>query len=341
MAMVDLSSLGVGTSAVWTRAAALRLLSSSHLDRTLRTEWQSPYPGVLADAGFDLDAVQWAFAGVLASGGEGQPHGTGAPDESGCLRIALRAAACGRDAARVWGSPLIDDDDPATGAHDRFEHDVLTWHLTRDLTAPLVGEAARPHVLHRRELRLFSGDLVQHTSGLWLTSPLATALHCCSLLTFEAAVCVMDDGLHRELFTESELQRALDLRRGRPGHARQREVAAAADGRAEAASETLLRLLLKPHWPELEPQVTVYDERGHPLRRYDLGDRALKLGAEADGKRGHAGERMVAKDQRKDRRAGSYGWSTERASWFELRREQRQLRARILGTRDRLRTRAA
>ena len=239
------------------------------------------------------------------------------------------------------GFPLIDDDDPATGGLDRFEHDVLTWHLTRDVTAPVVGEDPRPHALRRHGFQPLAGDLVQHASGLWLTAPLSTALHCCSLLSFEAAVCVMDDGLHRELFTAADLDRALDLRAGLPGLVRQRAVAAAADGRAEAASETLLRLILAPHWPELEPQVTVYDERTYPVRRYDLGDRTIRLGVESDGKRGHAGDRMVAKDERKDRRAGRYGWRTERASWFEIRREQEQLRSRVLGARDRLRSRAA
>ena len=339
--MPDLSSLGVGTSAVWTRAAALQLLRSGAIDAKLRSEWQSPYPGVMADAGFALDAVQWATAGVLASGGAGQPESLGRPDSSGVFTVRVRAAACGRDAARVWGSPLVDDDDPATGALDRFEHDVLSWHLTRDIRAPLVGDDPRPHVLHRHGLHLLEGELVQHPSGLWLTTPLRTALDLCLLLTFEAAVCVMDDGLHRRLFSEADLTTALERRSGLPGVQRQRAVAAAADGRAEAASETLLRLILKPDWPELEPQVTVYDERGYPLRRYDLGDRALRVGVESDGKRGHAGDRMVAKDNRKDRRAGTFGWRTERASWYEIRREQEQLRARILGVRDRLRSRAA
>ena len=81
--MVDLSSLGVGTAAVWTRGAAMQRVSSSTVDRKLRTEWQSPYPGVLADAGFVLDPVQWATAGVLASGGEGSPAWSEPPTATG------------------------------------------------------------------------------------------------------------------------------------------------------------------------------------------------------------------------------------------------------------------
>jgi hypothetical protein len=38
-----------------------------------------------------------------------------------------------------------------------------------------------------------------------------------------------------------------------------------------------------------------------------------------DGKRGHAGTRMVAKDRRRDRRTEPYGWRVERVTWHESR----------------------
>lgn len=340
--MVDLSSLGEGTSAVWTRRAAEQLGSARSVDRRLATEWQSPYPSVLADAGYVLDAVQWATAGVLASGGEVRPVAIAAPDARGRVAVQLRAMPCGRDAARVWGFPLVDDDDPATGGLERFEHDVHVWTDLDDLVAPLVPGDPRPHVLHRHTLTFYAGELVQHPSGLWLPTPLRTALDCAVLLPFEAAVCVMDDGLHRALFTPGEVSAALALRVGHPGVERQRAVAHAADGRAEAASETLLRLLLKPDWPELEPQVTLYDARGYPLRRYDLGDRSLRLGLESDGKKAHAGEQMAAKDHGRDRTAWSrYRWWTERATWWQIRCRPDETRARILAVRDRMRARPA
>ena len=337
---MDLSSLGAGSSAVWTRAAAARLLTATAIDRKLRTEWQSPYPGVYADAGYDLDPVQWAYAGVLASGGADRPQAQGRPDASGLISVQLPAAPCGRDAARVWGLPLIDDDDPATGGSERYLHDVHSWASGDELVAPRVGQEPS-HVLRRHRLTLLEGDLVQHDSGLWLTSPLHTALHCCVLLPFESAVCVMDAALHRDLFTTDELAAALELRAGHPAIASMRAVAGAADGRAEAPTETLLRLILKPGWPELEPQVRVYDERTYPIRRYDLGDREIKLGVEGDGKRNHAGAVMAAKDHGLDRRVGRYGWTTERATWFQVRREQASVRERIHRTRDRLRARRA
>lgn len=50
---------------------------------------------------------------------------------------------------------------------------------------------------------------------------------------------------------------------------------------------------------------------------------------EADGKRAHGGL-MVAKDRRRDRRTGSFGWTTERATWFELRRQQEAFVRRVV-----------
>lgn len=339
---MDLSSLGEGAAAVWTRRAAEHRISARSVDRKLVTEWQSPYPGVLADAGYVLDAEQWAFAGVLASTGDARPVPRGRVDESGLLPVRLPAVPCGRDAARVWGFPLIDDDDPATGGLERFEHDVHVWTDRDDLVAPVVQGDPRAHVLHRHTLTFYEDELLQHPSGLWLPTPLRTALDCAVLLPFEAAVCVMDDGLHRTLFTPDEVSAALALRVGHPGVEQQRAVAGAADGRAEAASETLLRLLLKPAWPQLEPQVTLCDEHGYPQRRFDLGDREVRLGVEADGKVAHAGERMAARDQSKDRAAWSeHGWWTERATWWQIRRQPEQTRRRVLAARDRLRARSA
>lgn len=339
---MDLSSLGAATSAVWTRRLAARAgLSTSAIDRKLRTEWQSPYPGVLADAGYDLDPVQWATAGVLASGGEGCALPLGPATRTGELSVSLPAIPCGRDAARLWGFPLIDDDDPATGGLDKFEHDVHVWGRGDDLTAPVVKGQPRAHVLHRHSLTFYEGEIVQHDSGLWVPSPLRTALDCCVLLPFEAAVCVMDNGLQRTQFTEADLAAALALRAGHAGVALQQAVVAAADGRSEAPTETLLRLLLKPDWPDLEPQVTLYDERGVPLRRYDLGDRAIRFGGEADGKIAHAGSLMAARDHAKDRLGRAFGWSTERATWFDVRRQQEATRTRFLAARDRLRKKAA
>ncbi len=356
------AELGAASLGLWTRAQALAVISRGRVDRLVAQVWQSPYSGVYADGGYELTAEQWALAGVLASGGADQPVAFGTPREDGTQPRRLRAAACGRDAARVWDFPLIDDDDPATGAEERFLHDVHVWGrgLSR-LPGPATATKAEPehaaepesdaqtdseaaespsagaelepdahavpdqppaHELRRHRLTLRRGDMVRRDSGLYVTSELRTALDCVQLLTHEAAVCLLDDGLHRELFSEQELLEAAAQRSGQAGSRRLAAAVAAADGRAESPAETLARLLLLPALPSLVPQVKVRDRTGRVVARIDLGDKSVKLAVELDGKKGHAGDRMVAKDQRRDRTTEGLGWATERGVWYDVRRRQ-------------------
>lgn len=98
----------------------------------------------------------------------------------------------------------------------------------------------------------------------------------------------------------------------------------------------MTRLLLLPVLPDLEPQVEVFDHAMRPVARFDLADRRVRLAIEADGKRGHAGRDMVAKDRRRDRRSERMGWWTERVTWWDLRREPAETRLRIADRHQRL-----
>jgi hypothetical protein len=98
---------------------------------------------------------------------------------------------------------------------------------------------------------------------------------------------------------------------------------------------------LLPVLPGLVPQVELYDRFGRLVARFDLGDEEVKLAVDMDGKRGHAGTAMVAKDRRRDRRTEPYGWWTERGTWFEVRRQAREFQARVVGRASMLRRRAA
>jgi hypothetical protein len=333
--MGDLSRLGEQTAGVWTREEVLRSTSPGRYDALVRSgDWQLPWPGVCADAGYDLDAVQRAFAGVLASGGQPEPvvvpAAPAAPDgpDGPVAPAGPRqpvAYACGRTAARVWRFPLVDDDDPATGARDHLHDDVGVWRNVGTLHHD-------GRTLHRRQLRLRPGDLVQHESGLWLTSPLRTLADCAGLLSVEALVCCLDDALHRGLVQAADLGALVECRKGSRSITALRTAVAAADGRAEAPSETLLRLVLLPHFPGLEPQVPLFDDVGRLIARYDLGDRKARVAVEADGRAGHEG--MVAKDRRRDRVSRRQDWLTERATWFDIRRRQRELVERVQETYD-------
>ncbi len=304
--VTDTRSLGLRSCGVWTRSQALAVLGRGQVDALVRSRtWQVAWRGVYADGGHDLDAEQRAWAAVLAVGG---------PD--------LRAAASGRTAARVWGLPLVDDDDPATAGLERLLDDVaVARRLPRQRWA---GRELQPV-----RTALTSAELVRLPSGLWLTSPLRTLVDCAGLLQPDALVCALDAALHRGLVTPHDLQAARSARAGRAGARALEAGARAADGRAESPPETLARLLLRPALPGLEPQVELFDEAGRLLARFDLGDPEVRLAVECDGKLAHAGAAMVAKDRRRDRRTEPYGWRTERVTWFELRREQAAVLRRV------------
>lgn len=326
--MTDLSTLGATALGVWTRRQALLLLRPGQVDGLVRTgTWQVLWRGVYADGGYEVTAEQRGLAAVLATGAEAAvPPGPG--------RTRLRAAACGRLAARVWQLPLIDDDDPATGACEHLIDDVaVDRHI-----APQTYDKRR---LIPRQPRLGRSDLVRLSSGLWLTTPLRTLVDCAALLQPEALVCAMDAALHREQVSTVALELAAHARGGARGAPTLRNAVERADGRAESPAETLARLLLLPVLPGFEPQVRLLDAAARVVARFDLADRAVRLAVESDGVRGHAGAQMVAKDRRRDRRSEALGWTTERVRWFELRREQETFVRRIRARHAELRRAAA
>ena len=96
---------------------------------------------------------------------------------------------------------------------------------------------------------------------------------------------------------------------------------------AESPHETLTRLLLLPVLPGLRSQVEVFDRGARLVARLDLGDEALRLGVESDGAAFHTGR--AAQDRRRDSRTG---WTIERCTWFETRREGPTLVRRVLST---------
>lgn len=304
--MTDIARLGTRSYGVWTRAEALAVLAPGQVDALVRARtWQVPWRGVYADAGYDLDAEQRAWAAVLAVGG-----------------LRLPAAACGRTAARVWDLPLVDDLDPATQGEEQLLDEVaVVRRLPRQRWA---GRELRPV-----RTPLTSAEVVRSPSGVWVTSPLRTLVDCAGLLSPDALVCSMDAALHRRLVTPQDLRAAVRARAGRAHVLALDAAVRRSDGRAESPPETLARLLLQPVLPRLEPQVELLDETARLVARFDLGDREVRLAVECDGKRAHAGEAMVAKDRRRDRRTEAYGWRTERVTWFELRREQAAVLRRI------------
>lgn len=317
--MSSWGDLGSTTHGVWTRKQALAVTRRGHVDALLRRgEWQAPWPGVYAHGGVELDLEQRGLAAVLASGGVHPGPGEPRP----------RAVACGRLAARLHGFPLVDDDDPATGRCEKLLDDVAVPWDGVPLTA--MTSDGRTRVLTRYRRRYEQQDVLRRDSGLYVTSYLRTLVDCALLLRPEALVCVLDDALHRELVTPAGLDELVQQRAWDPGVAALRAGVRLADGRSESPHETLVRLVLLPHLPGLTPQHRLRSASGRILARFDLGDPRLRLAVEADGKAGHSGVRMAARDQRRDRTSDRLGWRTERCVWFETRCRQDVLVGRML-----------
>jgi very-short-patch-repair endonuclease len=302
------ADLGSSSGGVWTRGQARACgLTDDVIDARLRLGyWQLLRPGVYCDGGITPTPVVRAWAAVLASGGPG------------------RAWADGRTTLRLFALPLIDDDDPATGAADA-EHDDVAVHRSR---APRQLETLHRH----RRRRPFEVGVLHGCPSVSLEEALLSAA---GVLTLEALICTLDAALHRGVLTTARLDGLIAT--GRRHVAALRRAADLADGRAESPAETLLRLLLRPHLPGLVPQVRVHDRSGRLVARLDLGDELLRLGVEADGRAGHEGSAMVAKDRKRDFRTEQLGWRTERGTWFEVRRRQQRLLARVLAAADRQR----
>lgn len=308
------ADLGSTTRGVWTRKAALEVLSRGRIQTRLDDgSWQVVWPGVYADGGVELDHEQRGIAAVLASGGDVE------------RRKVLKAVACGRTAARVHRFPLIDDHDPSTGATEHRLDDVAIRYSAPALTAATRDGSVRTLTRHHRAYR--GAEIVRRPSGLYVSSPLRTLVDCAGLLSHEALVCAIDDALHRHVVSGEDLAATIAERAWCADVVALRRAAADADIRAESPAESLARLLLLPVVPGLVPQVQLTDHRGQVLARFDLGDKEIRLAVEADGKAAHAG--MAAKDQKRDRTSDGYGWRTERCVWFELRCQQDELRQRM------------
>ena len=298
------AELGQDTGGVWTpaQARAAGLTRAQVRGRVERGEWRVVRRAVLVHGGVALDPGARAWAAVLAAGGRG------------------RARAAGRTAARVYGLPLVDDTDPLLPPALR--------QISHDDVAVVRGLHGRT-TLHPVRLELDAADRVL-AGGVPCLSPLRTVVDLARLLTLEALVCALDAALREELVTRGELERELVRRVGHPYVDRLRRAVVLADGRAESPLETLVRLLLLPVLPALVPQVRVLDGAARIVARLDLGAERLRFGVEADSAAYHGGGAAWASDRRRETRLAELGWSLERVTWSEVRRDGAAPRARVL-----------
>ncbi|HET6741317.1 MAG TPA: DUF559 domain-containing protein, partial [Kribbella sp.] len=148
------------------------------------------------------------------------------------------------------------------------------------------------------------------------TTRLQTVLDCARTLPFAAGLTIADSALRGRVLDRSQLRVAAAHLSG-PGCRRARQVAAAADGRAESALESALRaILIEAGIIGFEPQVVVRD--GGFYARLDLADAALMIALEADSFAHHGTRAALARDCRRHVNLTIRGWRLLRFSWEDV-----------------------
>ncbi|MFF5069694.1 endonuclease domain-containing protein [Micromonospora olivasterospora] len=132
------------------------------------------------------------------------------------------------------------------------------------------------------------------------------------------AVAVLDSALNRGLLTDEDVAALPALIRGRRGAVAARTYLAEVDGRAQSPLETRARLrCVDGGVPPDELQLEVRDEEGRLLGIGDLGWRAARLIAEADGSDPHAAPDALFADRRRQNRLVNAGWRILRFTWAD------------------------
>jgi hypothetical protein len=154
--------------------------------------------------------------------------------------------------------------------------------------------------------------------GVTATSPLRTVSDLILREDRYAAVSLLDSALNRGLVGVEELRRIPSMIRGRRGAVSARLCLAEADGRAQSPLETRTRLrCVDGGVPPDELQLEVRDADGYLLGIGDLGWRAARLIAEADGRGPHGGPQAVHADRRRQNRLINAGWRVLRFTWSD------------------------
>lgn len=173
----------------------------------------------------------------------------------------------------------------------------------------------------RALVRLHWGLVLPHEItarfGVAVTTSNRTARDILKFRDREAAVALLDQGLHRELLRPQDLAEVATAL-GPKALA----VARLTDARSESPLESRVRLLLHRAGLMVEPQIVV-DLPGGRRARIDLGWKRWKVGVECDGRQWHEGAEAVTSDGIREGAVWAQGWHLVRVTWLRLRRDPR------------------
>ncbi|WP_156689788.1 hypothetical protein [Mycobacterium sp. Marseille-P9652] len=181
-------------------------------------------------------------------------------------------------------------------------------------------------LVHQRvgaPLRLVNGHLA--------TAPAWTAVEVARALRRPRALATLDAALHVGACTKAELLEAIREQGGRRGIVQVRELVQYADGRAESPMESEARLVfIDGGLPMPELQYCVRDRQGR-LWRVDFAWPDAMVIAEYDSVEWHVGRDALLHDRLKTSRLQECGWTCIPMTVDDIRRDQRDLIARIEG----------
>ncbi|WP_405114851.1 type IV toxin-antitoxin system AbiEi family antitoxin domain-containing protein [Micromonospora sp. NBC_01405] len=189
-------------------------------------------------------------------------------------------------------------------------------HLSVPGAVARPARAAHPEVVVH-QLVIAPGQLGS-VGGIAATGPLRTVSDLILREDRYAAVSLLDSALNRGLLGPEELRLIPPMIRGRRGAVSARRHLTEADGRAQSPLETRTRLrCVDGGVPPEVLQLEVRDADGYLLGIGDLGWRAARLIAEADGREPHSGPQAFQADRRRQNRLVNAGWRVLRFTWSD------------------------
>lgn len=201
-------------------------------------------------------------------------------------------------------------------------HGIGGLRPTEAIHVALPGRSARPArvrdpalVLHQFE---HPSDALTLVDGTPTTTAVRTVAELILRESRYPAVSLLDSALNRQLVTEDELHSIPALLRGRRGAVAARDYLREANGLAQSPLETRARLrCVDGGVPPDTLQIEVRDDDGYLLGIGDLGWRAARVIAEADGREPHAVPQALFDDRRRQNRLVNAGWTVLRFTWSD------------------------
>jgi hypothetical protein len=167
-------------------------------------------------------------------------------------------------------------------------------------------------------------DAVMTVDGVAVTTGPRLARDTVRMRARDAAIALLDQGLHSGQLTVQELA---DLAPALP--ARRRSWLALTNGLSESPLESHVRLLL--HDAGLHPslQVVVRFPHGRHAGRIDMGWPDSRIGIECDGEGPHGEPAALYRDRVRSDDLASLGWHILRVTWRDLRTDRASAIARV------------